>query len=46
MRTQVRSLATLGGLRIWCCPERCYRWQMGLGSDVAVVGRLTATALI
>ena len=36
MRTQVRSLALLGGLRIWYCRELWCRWQTRLGSHVAV----------
>ena len=36
MRTQVRSLASLGGLRIRCCRELWCRLQMQLGSGVAV----------
>jgi len=36
VRTQVRSLAPLSGLRIWHCGELWYSSQMGLGSCVAV----------
>ena len=36
MRTQVRSLASLSGLRIWCCHELWCRSQMQLGFSVAV----------
>ena len=32
----VQSLASLSGLRIWCCRELWCRSQMGLGSCVAV----------
>ena len=32
MRTQVRSLASLSGLRIQCCPELCCRSKTWLGS--------------
>ena len=28
MRTRVRSLASIGGLRIWCCHELWFRPQM------------------
>ena len=35
MRMQVRSLASLNGLVIWCCHELC-RSQMQLGSCVAM----------
>ena len=35
-RTWVWSLASLGGLRIWCCCELWARLQMWLGSGVAV----------
>jgi len=41
-RMQVRSLASLSGLRIRCCRELQCRLQMLLGSCVAVA----ATALI
>ena len=37
MRTQVRSLASLSGLRIWHCRQLWCRSQMWLGSCVAVV---------
>ena len=33
MRTQVRSLAFLSGLRIWCCCKLWYRSQMQLQFD-------------
>ena len=48
MRTQVQSLASLSGLRIWHCPELWCRLQMQLGSCVAVAlaHRPAATALI
>ena len=36
MRLQVRSLASLGGLKIWHCCELLYRSQTQLRSDVAV----------
>ena len=36
MRLRVPSLASLSGLRILSCPERCCRSQMRLGSHVAV----------
>ena len=36
MRTQVGSLDSLSGLRIWCCHELWHRPQKHLGSDVAV----------
>ena len=36
MRTQVPSLASLSGLRIWHCREQWCRSQMWLGSCVAV----------
>ena len=36
MRTQVRSLALLSGLNIWCCHELWCRWKTQLGSDMAV----------
>ena len=36
MTLWVRSLALLGGLRIWCCQELWCRLQMKLGSGVAV----------
>ena len=36
MRLQVRSLASLSGLRIWYCRELWCSSQMWLGSDVAV----------
>ena len=38
MRTQVRSLALLSGLRIWHCCELWYRSQTQLRSGVAVAG--------
>ena len=37
MRMQVRSLASLSGLRIWTSRELWCRSQMQLGSHVAVV---------
>ena len=36
MRTQVRSLALLSGLRIWCCCELWYGSQTQLRSCIAV----------
>ena len=36
MRLRVRSLASLSGLRIWCCHELRCRLQTWLGSGVAV----------
>ena len=36
MRMQVRSLASLRGLRIWHCHDLQHRSQMGLRSGVAV----------
>ena len=36
MRMQVRSLASLSGLRIQCCSELWYRSQMWLRSGIAV----------
>ena len=36
MRLWVPSLASLSGLRIWCCCELWCRLQMWLRSDVAV----------
>ena len=36
MRLQVRSLALLSGLKIWCCCELWCRLQTQLGSGVAV----------
>ena len=36
MRLQVQSLASLRGLRIWCCRELWCRLQMWLGSCIAV----------
>ena len=36
MSLQVRSLASLSGLRIWCGCELWCRSQMQLGSDIAV----------
>ena len=38
MRTQVKSLTSSSGLRIWHCRELWYRSQMRLGSRVAVAG--------
>ena len=47
MRTQVRSWASLIGLKIWHCYELWYKLQMWLGCDVAVVWHsLAAIALI
>ena len=37
VRLRVWCLASLSGLRIWCCHELWYRLHMWLGSDVAVV---------
>ena len=37
MRTQVPSLASLRGLRVWRCPELGCRPQAQLGSGVALV---------
>ena len=34
MRTQVRSLASISGLRIWHCRELWRRWQTRLGFGV------------
>ena len=48
MRTQVRFLALLSGLRIWCCPELCGVGR-SCGWDLALLClwcRLAATALI
>ena len=46
MSTQVQSLTSLSGLRIWHCHELWCRSQMWLGSGIAVdVGRPAATAL-
>ena len=43
MRLQVPSLASLSGLRIWCCCELWCRSQMRLRSGIAVaVARLAA----
>ena len=36
MRFRVRPLASLHGLRIWCCCDLWCRSQMQLGSGVAV----------
>ena len=36
MRLQVRSLASLSGLRIWCCHELWCGSQTWLGSCVAM----------
>ena len=47
VKMQVRSLASLSRLRIWCCCKLWYRLQMELGSCVAVaVCRTAAVALI
>ena len=40
MRMQVQSLASLSGLRIWCCCELQHRSQMQLGSGVAAAAAL------
>ena len=37
MRMQVQSLTSLSGLTIQCCRELWYRFQMRLGSCVAMV---------
>ena len=36
MRTWVQSLASLSGLRIWCCHELWCKLQTQLGSCIAV----------
>ena len=36
MRTQVQSLASLSGLRIWCCRKQWCRFHTQLRSDMAV----------
>ena len=36
MRLRVRSLASLSGIRIQCCPELWCRSQTRLGSAIAV----------
>ena len=36
MKMRVRFLASLSGLRIWCCRELCFKSQTQLGSRVAV----------
>ena len=36
MKMQVRYLAVLSGLRIWCCCDLWYGSQTGLGSCIAV----------
>ena len=36
MRTQVQSLASLSGLKIWCCHELWWKLQMWLRSSIAV----------
>ena len=41
MRMQVRSLASLSGLRIRHCCELWYRSQTWLGSDIAVAVAVT-----
>ena len=42
-RIWVPFLASLRGLRIWCCPELWYRLQRWLGSLVVMaVGRLAS----
>ena len=38
IRLWVRSLASLSGLRIWCCHELWCRSQMRLGSCIAIYG--------
>ena len=38
MRSQVRSLPSISGLRICCCCELWCRSQMWIGFDVAVAG--------
>ena len=43
MRLQVRSLASLSGLRIWHCLELWYRSQTWLRSGVAVIVALTSS---
>ena len=43
MRMQVRSLASLSGLRIKCCHELWYRSQTHLGSGVAVTVAVVQT---
>ena len=35
VKTWAQSLASLSGLRIWCCHELRYRLQTWLGSQVA-----------
>ena len=47
MRMQVQYLASLGGLRIWCCHKMQCWLQVQLRSSVAVaVTKATAVALI
>ena len=47
MKLQVQSLASLIGLRIWCCPELWCRSKMWLGSGMAwLCQRLAAVAPI
>ena len=36
MRIQVRTLALLRGLKIWCCRALQHRSQLQLGSGIAV----------
>ena len=36
MMLRVRTLASLSGLRIWCCHKLWCRLQMWLGSGIAV----------
>ena len=36
MRMRVQSLASLSGLRTWCCRELWYRSKTRLGSGIAV----------
>ena len=46
MRLQVRSLAFLGGLRIWHCLELWCRSKMWLRSGIAVVWRRPAAVAL
>ena len=43
MRMRVRSLASLSGSRIWCCPELWCRSQTWLASGVAVAVAVAVT---
>ena len=43
MRTRVQSLASLSGLRTWCCHELQYRLQTRLRSGVAVAVEQTGS---